>query len=110
MNDASEIRYESVVRERWRDRQSAATRPGVPIKQQRWIDAGLVAFGVLLTAGAVAAVTVTTDENAALPTVTQGNSVTAIRGGDTPISAPAGGLVVPTVRQRLIFVLLPRLR
>ncbi len=145
MSNDGEIRYESVFRERWRDRQSAATRPGELVKQPGWIDAGLVALGALLTAGAVAAVTVTIDQTEALPAVTQGNSVTAIRGGGTPpaqgtaaqfrdssgttqgaiivevtatqvraqlgqpISAPAGELVVPKGRQRLIFVLLPRL-
>ena len=48
-----EVRYEAVFRERWRDRQSAGARPGELIKQPGWIDAGLVALGVLLVAGAV---------------------------------------------------------
>lgn len=146
MSDDGEIRYESVFRERWRDRQSAATRPGELIKQQGWIDAGLVALGVLLAAGAVAAGTVSIARTEALPAVTQGMSVTAMRGGGTPpargtaaqfrdasgatqgavvvevtatevraqlerpVSEPAGELVLPNARQRLISVLLPRLR
>jgi hypothetical protein len=145
-SDDGEIRYESVFRERWRDRQSAATRPGELIKQQCWIDAGLVALGVLLAAGAVAAGTVSVAQTEALPAVTDGTSVTAIPGSGTPpaqgtaaqfrdasgttqgavvvevtatevraqlerpASAPAGELVVPKGRQRLINVLLPGLR
>jgi hypothetical protein len=87
VSDDGEIRYESVFRKRWRDRQSA-TRPGELIKQQEWIDAGLVALGALLAAGAVAAGTVTIAQTEALPAVTQGMSVTAIRDGGTP---PAQG-------------------
>jgi hypothetical protein len=145
VSDDGEIRYGSVFRERWRDRQSAATRPGELIKQPGWIDAGLVALGVLLTAGAVAAATSSVAQTEPLPAVTDGMSVTAIRGGGTPpaegtaaqfrdasgttqgavvvevtatqvrarlerpSSAPAGELVVPNGRQRLISVLVPRL-
>jgi len=145
-SDDGEIRYESLFRQRWRDRQSAATRPGELIKQQGWIDAGLVALGVLLAAGAVAAGTVSVPQTEALPAVTDGTSVTAIPGSGTPpaqgtaaqfrdasgttqravvvevtatevrarlerpASAPAGELVVPKGRHRLISVLLPRLR
>jgi hypothetical protein len=145
VSDDGEIRYESPFREPWRDRRSAATRPGELINQQGWIDAGLVALGVLLAAGAVAAGTVSIAQTEALPAVTQGMSVTAIRGGGTPpaqgtaaqfrdaygttqgavvvevtatevraqlerpVSAPAGELVVPKGRQRLISVLVPRL-
>ncbi len=143
MSDDGEIRYESVFRERWRDRQSAATRLGELVKQHRWIEAGLIALGVLLTAGGVAAAEVTVAQIEELPGVTQGMSVTAIRGGGTPpaqgaaaqfrdasgtqgavvvevtatevrarlerpTSAPAGELVVPNGRQRLISVLVPR--
>jgi hypothetical protein len=146
VSDDGEIRYESVFRERWRDRQSAATRPGELVKQQGWIDAGLLALGVLVAAGALAAGTVRIAQTEALPAVTQGMSVTAIRGAgtppaqgtaarfrdasgatqgavvvevtatevraqlDRPVSAPSGELVVPKGRQRLIGVLLPRLR
>ncbi|OBB82651.1 hypothetical protein [Mycobacterium sp. 852002-30065_SCH5024008] len=144
--DDGEIRHESVFRERWRDRQSAATRPGELIKQQGWINAGLVTLGVLLAAGAVAAGTVSAAQTEALPAVAQGTTVTATRDGGTPpargaaarfrgasgttqgavvvevtatavtaqlqrpASEPAGELVVPKGRQRLISVLLPRLR
>ena len=144
MSDGGEIRYESVFRDRWRDRQSAATGPGELIKQHGWIDTGLVALGVLLAAGAVAAGQVGIAQTEALPAVTQGITVTAIRGGgtppaqgtaaqfrdasgttqgavvievtatevrarlDRPVWAPAGELVVPTGRQPLISVLLPR--
>ncbi len=88
MTDDGEIRYESVFREHWRDRQSAATRPGELIKQPGWIDAGLEALGVLLAAGAVAAGTVTVERTEALPAVAQGMSVIADRAGGTP---PAEG-------------------
>jgi hypothetical protein len=88
VSNDGDIRYESPFRERWRDRQSAATRPGELIKQQGWIDAGLIALGVLLAAGAVAVGTVSIAQTEALPAVTQGMSVTAIRGGGTP---PAQG-------------------
>jgi hypothetical protein len=145
-SDNGEIRYESMFRERWRDRQSAATRPGELIKQQGWIDRGLVALGVLLAAGTVAASTLSVAQTEALPAIAQGTSVTAIRGGGTPpaqgsaaqfrdasgttqgavvvevtatevraqlerpSSEPAGELVVPMGRQRLISVILPRHR
>lgn len=91
MTEDGEVRYEAVFRERWRDRQSAGARPGELIKQPRWIDAGLVALGVLLAAGAVAAATVTVARTDALPAVVQGTSVTAVRSGDTP---PAPGTAV----------------
>src|SRR5262245_17763930 len=84
MSDDAEIRYESVFRGPWRDCQSAATRPGELIKPQRWIDAGLVALGVLVAGGALAAGTVSLAQTEALPAVTQGTSVAAIRGGGTP--------------------------
>ncbi len=144
--DDSEIRHEAVFRQRWRDRQSAATRPGELIRQQGWIDAGLVALGELLVAGVVVAGAVGIAQIETLPAVAEGSSVTAIRGGGTPpaqgaaarfrdasgttqdavvvevtatevrarlerpVSAPAGELVIPKGRQRLISVLLPRLR
>lgn len=87
-NGDNGVRGESVFRQRWRDRQSAATRPGELIKQQGWIDAGLVALWVLSTVGAVAAGTVSIAQNETLPAVAQGSSVTATRGGGTP---PARG-------------------
>lgn len=143
--DDGEIRHESVFRERWRERQSTASRPGELIRQQGWVDAGLVALGVLLAAGAVVAGTASVARTEALPAVVQGISVTASRAGgmppargcavqfrdasgathgavvvdvtatevkaelDRPVSAPAGELVVPQGRQRLISTLLPRL-
>ncbi|MDT5367284.1 MAG: hypothetical protein QOC62_1715, partial [Mycobacterium sp.] len=51
------VRYQSVFRERWRDRQSAGARPGELIAQPAWIDAGLVVLAVLVAAGAVAGAT-----------------------------------------------------
>ncbi|WP_066960972.1 hypothetical protein [Mycobacterium sp. 852002-50816_SCH5313054-b] len=141
-----ESRCESVFRQRWRDRQSAAARPGELIRQQGWIDAGLVALWVLTTAGAVAAGTISVAQTDTLPAVAQDSSVTAARGSgpppaqgtaaqfrdpsgttqravvvevtatdvrarlDRPVPAPAGELIVPTGRQRLISVLLPGLR
>jgi hypothetical protein len=76
-----EVQYENVFRERWRERQSAGARPGELIKQPGWIDAGLVALGVLLAAGTVASATVTVARTAALPAVAEGTSVTAVRTG-----------------------------
>jgi hypothetical protein len=140
-----DISYESVFRERWRDRQSAGARPGELIKQPGWIDAGLVALVVLLVAGLIAAGTMTITRMQALPAVVQGASVTAARGEaspapgsvvqyrdasgttfgatvvevtatevtarlDQPGPASTGELLVPADRQRLITVLLPRLR
>jgi hypothetical protein len=84
VSDDGEIRDESVFRERWRDRQSAATRPGELVKKPGWINAGLVALGVLLAAGGVAAGTVSIARTAALPAITQGMSVTAMRGAGPP--------------------------
>ena len=86
-----EGRYEGVFRERWRDRRSAGARPGELIKQPRWIDAGLVALGVLLAAGGVAAGTVTVARSETLPAVVQGTSVIAVRGDAAP---PAPGAAV----------------
>ncbi|OBH84151.1 hypothetical protein [Mycobacterium sp. E2989] len=138
-------RHQPVFRERWRDRQSAASRPGELIKQQGWVNPGLVALTVLLAAGAVYAGTVSVAQTEALPAVAQGVWVTASREGVTPpppgapvqfrdpsgttqgvvvdvtatevkaelarpVSAPAGELVVPQGRRRLIGVLMPRLR
>lgn len=85
------VRYESVFRERWRDRQSAGARPGELIKNPGWIDAGLVALAVLLAAGAVAVGTITVGQIATLPAVVQGMTVTADRGGGP---APAQGTAV----------------
>jgi hypothetical protein len=137
--------YEAVFRERWRDRRSAGARPGELVKQPGWIDAGLAVLGVLLTAGVVAAGTMTIARTQALPAVVQGTSVTAARGDTSPAPgsvvhyrdasgitlgatvvevtetevmarldqtgpASTGQLLVPADRQRLITVLLPRLR
>jgi hypothetical protein len=78
VTDDREDRYEAVFRERWRDRQSGGARPGELINQPGWIDAMLVALGILLTAGVVAAGTMTIARSEALPAVVQGNSVTAV--------------------------------
>lgn len=83
-----DARCTSVFRERWRDRQSGATRPGELVSQPGWIGAGLVALGVMLTAGAVTAGTVTTERATTLPAVADGMSVTGIRSGEAP---PARG-------------------
>ncbi|MGX9789647.1 hypothetical protein [Mycobacterium sp. MMS18-G62] len=87
MADDGEVRYETVFRERWRDRQSKGARPGELIKQPGWIDAGLIALGALLAAGAVAAGTMTVARSEALPAVVQGNSVTAVV-ADAAVPAP----------------------
>ncbi len=86
-----EVRYESVFRASWRDRQSAGARPGELIKNPGWIDAGLVALAVLLTAGAVAAATITVRQSTPLPAVVQGAIVTADLTGGAP---PAPGVTV----------------
>jgi hypothetical protein len=78
MSDDGEVRYESIFRERWRDRQSGGARPGELIKQPRWIDAGLGVLGVLLVAGAAAASTITVARSEALPAAVRGNSVIAV--------------------------------
>jgi hypothetical protein len=91
MTADSEVRYETVFRKRWRDRQSAGARPGELIKQPRWIDGGLVVLGVLLAAGAVAGTTMTIARTAALPAVVEGMTVTAV---STREVAPASGTPV----------------
>ena len=78
-----EVRYEAVFRERWRDRKSEGARTGELIRQPGRIDVGLVALGILLASGAVAAGTMTTARTEALPAVLQGTSVSAV-----PASAP----------------------
>jgi hypothetical protein len=90
VTEDDDTRYEAVFRERWRDRQSAGARPGELVKQPGWIDSGLVALGVLLTVGVVAAGTMTIARTQALPAVVQGTSVTAARGE----ASPATGSVV----------------
>ena len=90
VTDDGGVRYESIFRERWRDRQSSGARPGELIKQPRWIDAVLIVLAVLLVAGAVAASVVTVARSEALPAVVQGNSVTAVLAdatGPTPGTA-----------------------
>ncbi len=91
MTDDGEVRYESIFRASWRDRQSAGARPGELIKNPGWIDAGLIALTVLLAAGAVAAATITVEQTAALPAVVQGATVTADRAGEP---SPAPGATV----------------
>ena len=83
--------YAAVFRESWRERQSAGNRLGDLIRQQGWLDAGLVGLGVLLAAGAVAAVTVTVARTAAYPAVVDGTTVSAVRGsGPAPaVGSPA---------------------
>jgi hypothetical protein len=88
VTDDDEVRYEAVFRERWRDRKSEGARPGELIRQPRWIDVGLVALGILLAAGAVAAGTMTTARTVALPAVAQGTSVSAVL---ADAAAPAPG-------------------
>jgi hypothetical protein len=109
-----EVRYEAVFRESWRDRQSAGARPGELIRQPRWIDAGLVALGIALAAGAVAAGTVTVEQSVTLPAVVQGASVTAIRSGEaasapgTPVQfrdasgTTVGGVVVAVTANEVV--------
>lgn len=87
VTDDGEARHESVFRATWRDRQSGGARPGELIKNPGWIDAALVALAVLLTAGGVAAATITVEQTATLPAVVQGTSVTADRAGG-PSPAP----------------------
>jgi hypothetical protein len=89
--DDSQVSYETLFRQRWRDRRSSGARSGELIKQPRWIDAGLIALGVLLAGGAVAAGTITVARTAALPAIVQGNSVTAVRSAGM---TPAPGTVV----------------
>jgi hypothetical protein len=89
VTEDDDARYETVFRERWRDRQSAGARPGELIKQPGWINAGLVALGVLLAAGVFAAGTMTIARTQALPAVVQGTSVTAARGEASPAPGSA---------------------
>jgi hypothetical protein len=115
--DEGEVRYASVFREHWRDRQSAATRTGELITQPGWIDAGIAALCALLAAGTLAAGTITLARTEALPAVAQGASVSAVRTGGSPLptglqrpgATSAGELLLPAGRQRLISALLPRL-
>jgi len=86
-----EGRYEAVFRERWRDRQSGGARPGELIRQPGWIDAGLVALGVVLAGGVAAAGTMTIARSEALPAAVQDNSVTAVL---ADAAAPAPGTSV----------------
>jgi hypothetical protein len=91
VTDDGEARYEGVFRERWRDRQSGGSRPGELIKQPGWIDAVLVALGVLLATGVVAASTMSIARSEALPAVAQGNSVVAVL---SDAAGPAPGTAV----------------
>jgi hypothetical protein len=91
VTDDGEVR-ESIFRAGWRDHHSAGSRPGELIKNPGWIDAGLIALAVLLTAGAVAAGTITLAQTTALPAVVQGATVTAdVTEGQ---QAPARGTAV----------------
>ncbi|MBI3225191.1 MAG: hypothetical protein HYZ39_09050 [Mycolicibacterium cosmeticum] len=72
----------SVFRDRWRERQSAAGRPGELIKQPGWIDSGLWTLGLLIAAGVLAASTGTVARTAALPAVAHGVTVSATRTAD----------------------------
>jgi hypothetical protein len=80
------VRYESVFRARWRDRQSARARPGELIEQPAWIDAGLVVLAVLFAIGVLAGAKITVARTAALPAVVQGTSVTAVGSTDPHLS------------------------
>jgi hypothetical protein len=91
VTDDGEVGYDAVFRERWRDRQSGGARPGELIKQPGWIDAVLVALGILLAAGVVAAGTMTVARSEALPAMAQGNSVTAVL---AEAAGPAPGTAV----------------
>jgi len=91
MSTDGEVRYESVFRETWRARQAGGARAGELVKQPGWINAGLLALGVALCAGAVAASTITVEQTATLPAIVAGTSVTAIRSG---ADTPAPGTVV----------------
>lgn len=86
MSEDGPVRYESVFRERWRDRQSAGARPGDLIEQPAWIDAGLVVLAVLFAAGAVAGATITVARTAALPAIVQGTTVTAVSGAGAELT------------------------
>lgn len=101
MTDDGEISYETVFRERWRDRQSAGVRPGELIKQPRWIDAGLVGLGVLLVAGMIAAGTTTVARSEAFPAAAQGNSVTAVLADAGRARAGHSGAIPGRVRGNL---------
>jgi hypothetical protein len=91
VTDDGEARYQTIFRERWRDRQSGGARPGELIKQPGWIDLVLVVLGILLAAGVVTAGTMTIARNEALPAVVQGNSVTAVL---VDATAPTPGTAV----------------
>ncbi len=89
MTDDERVRPETVFRARWRERQSASVRAGDLIKQPGWIDAALVALGVLVAAGGVAGLTVTVERTTTLSAVVQSRTVTAIRAGTDPAPGTA---------------------
>ncbi|WP_006246745.1 hypothetical protein [Mycolicibacterium tusciae] len=91
--DHEEIRYESVFRASWRDRQRAGARPGELIRNPRWLDAGLATLVVALIGGAVAAGTITVEQTATMPAVVQGTTLTADRAAGPP-PPPAPGAAV----------------
>lgn len=88
-----EVRYESVFRASWRDRQTAGARPGELIKNPRWLDAGVAALTVLLMAGAVALGTITVEQTTTLPAVVQGTTLTADRAAGPPPPPSPGSAV-----------------
>ncbi len=91
MSEDDRAGYQAVFRESWRERQSAGNRLGGLIRQPRWVDAGLVALAGLLAAGAVAGATVTVARTMSFPAVTDGATVSAVRGsGPAPaVGSPA---------------------
>jgi hypothetical protein len=91
--DCEEVRYQSVFRASWRDRQTAGARPGELIKNPRWLDAGLTTLVLLLMGGAVALGTITVEQTATMPAVVQGTSLTADRAAGPP-PPPAPGAAV----------------
>ena len=80
--DAVAMERDSIFRQRWRDSRSASKGPGKLLEQPRWITTGLVALGALSLAGVAAANAVTVARTEALPAVTQGDSVVAMRSGE----------------------------
>lgn len=88
--DAVATDRNSIFRRPWRDSRSAPKGPGKLIEQPQWIGAGLVALAVLLSVGVAAASTVTVAGTEALPAVTQGDSVVAMRSGE---AAPELGAI-----------------
>ncbi|HYO03267.1 MAG TPA: hypothetical protein VET27_15885 [Mycobacterium sp.] len=89
MTDDERVRPETVFRARWRERQTASVRTGELITQPGWIDAALVALGVLVAAGGITGLTVTVERTTTLSAVVQSTTVTAIRAGTDPAPGTA---------------------